>query len=382
MATATRKRTKIVMDREELKESLAALATVVPSRAAKPVIQNVLLFNGGITRTDMDLTLNMQSTYTADPLLLPFHRFKLIVDSCRNGEITLEPDGTQCRISSEHGAQWTLPTEDAAEFPKTEIDSQSLKPGALKIPSDQFASAITKTQYAVDTESSRYALGAIRIEYLRETGVAAFVATDGRRISVVTVHVGGDLDDFAVMLPQRAALLMAAQAKSLGGLGEVALEHNGAVVVGTVQQNVITARQIEGRFPRWQDAVPKRDGNRACVVRDELKSATTAAAIVTSEQSNGVTYDFGDGVVTLTAQSSEAGKSVVECPLTQSGNHVRVKLNPRFVRDFLTPCDDGSPVYIDAVDAGSAVVFGTDLDDEAGTFGYTCVIMPLAEDAT
>jgi DNA polymerase-3 subunit beta len=381
MATATRKRANIVMDREELKESLAALAAVVPSRAAKPVIQNVLLFNGGITGTDMELTLNVQSTYTADALLLPFHRFKAIVDSCRSGEITLEPDGTQCRISSEHGAEWTLPTEDAAQFPKTEVDSQSLNPGALKIPSDQFFRAITKTQYAVDTESSRYALGAIRIEYSRETGVATFVATDGRRISVVVVHVGGDLDDFAVMLPQRAALLMAAQAKLLGGLGEVTLEHNGSVVVGTIQQNVITARQVEGRFPSWRDAVPKRTGSHACVVRDELKSATAAAAIVTSEQSNGVTYDFRDRVVTLTAQSSEAGKSVVECPLTQLGCQARVKLNPRFVRDFLTPCDDGSPVYIDAVDAKSAVVFGTDLDDETGAFAYTGVIMPLAEDA-
>jgi DNA polymerase-3 subunit beta len=381
MATATKKRTKIVMDRDELKDLLAALVSVVPSRSPKPVIQNVLLCNGGITGTDMDVTLNMQSTYTGEPLLLPFHRFKLIVESCQKGEITFEPDGTQCRITSEHGAQWTLPTEDATEFPKTEVDPQSLKPGALKIPSDQFVSAITKTQYAVDTESSRYALGAIRIEYVRKTGVAAFVATDGRRISVVTVHVGGDLDDFAVMLPHQAALLMAIQAKSLGGLGEVTIEHNDAAVVATIQQNVITARQIEGPFPRWEDAVPKRDGNRFCVVRDELKSATAAAAIVTSEQSNGVTYDFGDGVVTLTAQSSEAGKSEVECKLTQSGSSVRVKLNPQFVKEFLIPCDDGSPVYIDAVDPGSAVVFGTDLDDETGSFSYTGVIMPLAEDA-
>ena len=368
------------MERDELKESLAALASVVPSRAAKPVIQNVLLFNGGITGTDMELTLNMQSTYAADALLLPLHRLKQFVDFCRPGEITIEPSGTQCKISSEHGAEWTLPTENADEFPKTEVDPQSLKHGALKIPSDQFWGAISKTEYAADSESSRYALGAIRIEYSRDTGVASFVATDGRRISVVTVHVGGDLDNFSVMIPHRAAMLMANQAKSLGGLGEVTLEHNDSAVVCTIQQNVITARQVDGRFPSWRDAVPDRKSDCACVGRDELKSATMAAAIVTSEQSSGVTYDFADGVVTLRAESSEAGKSVVECPLAQSAGSVRVKLNPRFVKEFLTPCDDGSPVYINAVDSGSAVVFGTDRDDETGSFGYTGVIMPLSEE--
>jgi DNA polymerase-3 subunit beta len=381
MATATKERkASITLETALLRAALADVLRAVPTRHARPVLANVRLGDGLLSGTDLEVRIDREIDYHGDAVLLPAHRLSAILRAATGNEVSLQLLKSSVVVRCGAGS-WTLPTEDAAEFPKTEVDSQSMKAGALRIPSDQFASAIAKTQYAVDTESSRYALGAIRIEYLRETGVAAFVATDGRRISVVTVHVGGDLDDFAVMLPQRAALLMAAQAKSLCGLGEVTLEHNGAVVVGTVQQNVITARQIEGRFPRWQDAVPKRDGNRACVVRDELKSATAAAAIVTSEQSNGVTYDFGDGAVTLTAQSSEAGKSVVECPLTQSGNHVRVKLNPRFVRDFLTPCDDGSPVYIDAVDGDSSVVFGTDLDDETGSFGYTGVIMPLAKEA-
>ena len=62
--------------------------------------------------------------------------------------------------------------------------------------------------------------------------------------------------------------------------------------------------------------------------------ANRAASVCTSEQSKGVQFNFGS-VLTLTSQSAEAGQASVTCDVTTPGQPTRVKLDPRFVLDFL-----------------------------------------------
>jgi hypothetical protein len=75
----------------------------------------------------------------------------------------------------------------------------------------------------------------------------------------------------------------------------------------------------------------------------------------------------------LTGRAAEAGESSVTCPLEQFGQACSVKMDPRFVVDWLRNLDDlAVPVEIEAVDAASAVILRC--DDATG------VIMPLAQE--
>ncbi len=136
----------------------------------------------------------------------------------------------------------------------------------------------------------------------------------------------------------------------------------------------IYARLLEGRFPRWREVFPTRDG----AVKIELSvgpllSAVRQAAIVTSEESRGVDFTFGEGTLVLSGQVAEVGQSRVELPIGYDGAEISVTLDPKFMIDFLRVLDPEKTFSLEIKDAESAAVCTTD-------DGYGYVIMPLARD--
>ena len=97
------------------------------------------------------------------------------------------------------------------------------------------------------------------------------------------------------------------------------------------------------------------------------------AAIVTSEQSKGVDFSFEPGQLVLSGRSAESGESRIELPIEHAGPAVKIKLDPRFLSEFLRVLDGSVTVTLELTDAQSACVCRTD-------DGYGYVIMPLAAD--
>jgi hypothetical protein len=133
---------------------------------------------------------------------------------------------------------------------------------------------------ATDTESSRYALGGVQIE-CREGSMLAAIATDGRRLHVCHLQpasIAGETPQYCVVpaaMWGRLATVARAAVKSCRGLtggrlaeslraGVVTIETDGTVVCLTWSQGdlsvAVTARLIEGRFPRWRDVVGPHEG--------------------------------------------------------------------------------------------------------------------------
>jgi DNA polymerase-3 subunit beta len=103
-------------------------------------------------------------------------------------------------------------------------------------------------------------------------------------------------------------------------------------------------------------------------------SAVRQAAIVTSEERRGVDFQFGDGRLVLAGHGAEAGESHIELPIAYDGQEITVKLDPRFVADFLKVLDPDKTITLYLRDSESAVVCTSD-------DGYAYVIMPLSRDA-
>ena len=369
-ATATKRRrsTGITLPAATLKQALADVAAAVPTRPAKPVLANVLLADGTLTATDLELQIAVDVPYDGEPLLLPHARLKAILAEARADEVTITPDGTSCVVTAGRGT-WRLPMENASEWPTW---SHEVLTTLVRVPCDQFARAVKACVYATDNESSRFALGAVLIEVLG--GDCSFVATDGRRLSHVAVEHDQAVDDGSALVPARVLASLANVAAR--GDDAVQLEASEHELVATLPGCVVTARQIAGRFPRWRDVLPQdRAGAIETVVaRDDLLAATRAAAIVTSEQSKGVEFTFGGDGVTLHGQSAEYGQSDVTIEVVSGGDPVKVKLDPVFVVEWLRGLtnEDDPNVTIELVDHQSACVLRCD--------DCTGVIMPLSND--
>lgn len=373
-ATKRRKTTGTTLPRQVLLGALKDVAAAVPTRSPKPVLTNVLLRDGTITGNDLELQVACEIDWQAEPLLLPHARLRSILEAATGDDVTLTVDAAACVVTVGRG-EWRLPVEDAAEFPVSEpADLASV----CRIPCDQFARAVRSVAYAADGESSRFALGAVLVEVRGDK--CSFVATDGRRLGVATVEHDQAVDDRDVLVPERAIVLMASVAarKENEDLA-VQLEASKSELVGTIGSTTITARLVEGRFPRWRDVIPERAATEMHVADiGTLLGATRAAAICTSEQSKGVDYTFNDDGVTLHGQSAESGESTVACDLLTAGPAGKVKLDPAYVAEACRALSGlAEPnVRISVAGRGDAVLLLCGEDDE-----YKTVIMPLAEDA-
>ena len=365
MTTATKKaKPRTTLDVRAFKAALSTVGRAVPARSPKPILQNVLLSDGTLTGSDGEVRITTPLAFAGEPLLLPYARLSATLGSSpADGEIVLERAGATCTVRIGRGS-WTLPTEAANEYPAW--DAEGLK-SICRLPADQFCRAVRGVVYATDNESSRYALGAVLVEF--KDGAVTFVGTDGRRLSAYEVECDQALDDSQTLIPSGAIRTMATAA---GHADSVMLEASASECVATIDDTVVTARLMSGRFPRWADVFPESEAEPNILDRDELMSATAAAAICTSEQSRGVTFAFADDAVALTSRSAENGEAFASCSVLQRGTPGTAKMDPRFLLDFARSCDEGEPLEVTIAGKGSAIVLRC--GDLRG------VIMPLSEE--
>lgn len=120
---------------------------------------------------------------------------------------------------------------------------------------------------ATDDESSRYSLGGILIERAPEGQLYA-IATDARRMHVgrFAATIVGELAANTIV-PGRLFPAFVAAARALGGkAGQVTITLTSRSIRFAYGCVTVTARLIEGRYPRWRDCFP--DDSAAATVLD------------------------------------------------------------------------------------------------------------------
>lgn len=371
---------KISCNRDLLVQAFQAVAAVAPPRSPKPILQNVKLDITGpetpatLTATDLEVSIrhDVDGVEAESPgaILLPVVRFGQILRESFDTVFRIETDGQKTVVRGERST-FNLASESPAEFPTTDaFDAESY----YQAPAALLKTAIRRTIFATDNESSRYALGGVKFEC--EEGNLIAVGTDGRRLAKMEgpLESVGQPDPFgdATIVPSRSLQLIDRTIPDGAEGVRVAVKQNALVVASGPA--TFSTRLLEGRFPRWRDVFPQRNDS----VQIELTvgpffSAVRQAMIVTSDESRGVDFTFGEGMLVLAGRAAEVGDSRVEMPIGYDGKPIDITLDPRFVVDFLKTLDSEESFAFDLVDGDSAAV--ARVDD-----GYAYVIMPLARD--
>ena len=316
------------------------------------------------------MRIDREIDYHGEAMLLPAYRLSAILKAATGDEVVLIPRESSVTVKCGAGS-WTLPTEDAGEYPTW--DSGELK-AICRLPADQFARAAKATIYATDSESSRYALGGVMldVESTADGSQQHWVGTDGRRLACVETESDDAVDASQTVLPGRLVSLVASLA---AGDGSVQVEADAKEVRFSLDGCTISGRLVEARFPKWRDVLGEPEGEPTVIEVVELLQAVQSAAIVTSEQSKGISLTWTANTLVLVGRSSEYGESKVICPTIAAGSTSATKLDPKYLAQFLAnlPQDEEPHVDVYVKDAQSRVVL------KCGP--YTGVIMPLAEDA-
>jgi len=368
---------KLQCPRQSLAGALQTVSGVVPTRTPKEILKNVKLrvADGKATllATDSEVGIRCEidgvETDSVGDVLLPTQRITAILREVQEETVVLEVNEEALWVRTGR-SEFRLSVEDPAEFP----DVASFDDDAyVVVPGRQLRQAIQRTLFATDVESTRYALGGILIEVAQDS--LALAATDSRRLAVAhsSCSVAGGETNTAnrPVVPSKAMQLI--ERSIHDDDQEVHLAFHANDVVIRSGSSTIYARLVEGRFPKYQDVIPRDFRTTIELVSGPFLSAVRQSMIVTNEESRGVDFTFGDGNLTLNSVGADVGTSRVELPISYDGEAVTITFDPKFVADFLKVLDSSSSLTLNLIDAGSAAVFKADGD-------YTYVVMPLARD--
>ena len=354
--------TELALNAGNLKAALTLVGKAINTRAINPLLANVLVEMGTMTASDGEMRITTPIEGATGPaMLIPHDRLMRIVSAVApDAEVIITSNGTQCEILCGHG-RWLLPTSDPKEYPQHKPDEFA---PIAHLPGDQFSRLMRSVKSATDADSSRYALAGVLLEF--RGGILSMVATDGRRLHCSEAEIDQAVDDSTTIVPRRVIDVILAIVGS--GMGSLQLECNRTEVMAEIGGTILTARLLEGRFPRWRDIVP--DEKPATTVGvSQLLEAVRQGSICRSETTKGSQFVITETALAVSSESSEYGSSRASCEVIGSSK-AALKLDAAYVIEFLSTLDSADNVTIEASGNDAATVFRC-----GETFA---VIMPIA----
>jgi DNA polymerase III subunit beta len=368
---------KLHCHRSSLAAALQIVGGVVPSRTPQDILKNVKLVaskdSAMLIGTDQEVGIRFEiagvEVATPGETLLPTAKVQQILREATGDALDIEVNEGGVRLGCGQ-AEFKLAAADAAEFPNVAAFEDKayfvLEGGPLQ-------EAIKRTIFATDDESTRYALGGIKLELA--DGDVTLAATDSRRLAVVAtrgrVEGSPEVGTPDPVVPSKAMQLVERSITEDDQEVHVAIHQNHALF--RVGNSTIFSRLVEGRFPRYRDVIPNRHEAEIELTVGPFHSVVRQSQIVTNEESRGVDFDFGDGQLVLKSVAADVGESKIELPIGYSGKNIGITFDPRYIADFLRVLEPERVLRMHLIDSESPAVFRTD-------DGYTYVAMPLSRE--
>jgi DNA polymerase III subunit beta len=244
--------------------------------------------------------------------------------------------------------------------------------GDASLPRDITRQMVSKTQFAITGEDTRYFLnGALLVLRPKEMSM---VATDGHRLALVTAPRDGGAgapDELRVIVQKKTLLELG---RLLGEAGdEVTFEKGENHLFFRFADRVLVSRMIDGQFPAYERVIPKGNDKAVEFDRDRLTNAVKRVALLANERSRSVKFQIDPNEVTVTSNSSEFGEAKEVIPVEYSGPSVTICFNAQYVLDFLSVAETDIVVLQFKDEMSQAVLKPVG----ASGYDYTYVIMPM-----
>lgn len=357
---------KITIDRRQLLDLLALAGS--STGKGKDVLANVkltadddLIIEASDSQTGLVLKSQCEIERPGKALLEP-GKINQILGPSNAESVTIEttPSGvtiTAGRLKSE------LPSADPDEFPSVKIDDDG--PG-VEIPAAALCSAIRRTKFATDQESTRYQLGGVLLEFGDELHL---VATDGRRLSTVPVTTSGGQSLGSPIVPLKG---LDAMLRAFGGASSVTLKTVGGTLQASSDKATIVTTLVEGRYPNWRGVIPTGDWvHRIPVEAGSLTAALRQASVTTENvDSRGVQLRFMPGTLAISSRGHDRGKSEITMPVDSTAD-IAFTIDWRFAIDFSKEMPEDEILTLHVNDPTKPIMLSW------GEWVY--VIMPMAK---
>ncbi len=370
---------KFKINRDHFSNGLAQVLNVVGSKAAMPILSNVLIEAEKdyicLTTTNLDLGIRCKikaEVKEGGSVTLPVKRLATIVRELPNIDVAFDSSAShQVKIAS-GGSNFRIMGIGAEEFPKLPDTAEDK---TFTLEQGELATMLSNVSYAQSTDETRYILNGVYFNF--KDGKLVLVATDGRRLALVGKEMSVPAASAgAIILPAKTV----AELLRLLGKGEklkIAFNDRRAAfqidtgkdTSGLTDSIYLFSKVVEGNYPNYQQVIPKETHQRIKLERELFLQCVHRAALVTSEKSNSVKIKLSANLLEISAASPDFGESHESMAISYSGPDLQVAFNPQFVMDPLRALTKDE-VFFELKDEVSPGVFKT-------LESFVCVIMPV-----
>jgi DNA polymerase III subunit beta len=94
----------------------------------------------------------------------------------------------------------------------------------------------------------------------------------------------------------------------------------------------LTSRRIDGQFPNYKQLIPETFEHEVALPREEFLDVVRRTSVM-AQRNSPLRLRFGNGEVTVSAQTQDVGEAREALPVAFSGEELEIGFNPEFLRD-------------------------------------------------
>lgn len=336
---------KVSVSQQNLSHGLSIVTRAVAPHTTLPVLSNVLLATdeGRLRLSATNLELGITCWIGAKveeegSFTVPARTFADLVNTLPNTTVglTLNSRTQTLEINSSASAS-EMKGIDAQEFPPMptpELDSGiTLNVADLK-------EMIQQVVFAASADEARPVLMGAKISI--EENEVVMAAADGFRISVKRSPLSSAIPNpVSIIVPAKALTELARVAVDGDQTVTMTVPSGRGQVIFTLKDVEVASQLIEGKFPDYNQILPRSFKTRTVLTTQSFLAACKRAEVFAREGSNVVRLNLkpaGEGemsLVEISAMNEETGKSDEGLDATIDGASLLIAFNVKFLREVL-----------------------------------------------
>ncbi len=344
---------KFSISSDRLKEALAKVSTVVPSKTTLPILQDILFeLNGNtltLTATDLEISVRM----TLDPVdgeedgavAIPEDKLTSVVKALPEGLLlrfeTLDSD--RVVITTNKGGEYKMSAEPSESFPSIpEMIGGDL---GIEIGGEILKDIIEDTVFATSKEELRPATTGVLFQFKENELIA--VATDGYRLVKITrkgLEKANSISSDGVIVPAKTLQIIA---KSIEDEDTCSISINEKHIQFSTESLTIISRLIDEKYPNYESVIPYENNKELVVERELFLSTVKRVSIFANSTTNQIKFTLDpSGYVEISAEDIDFGGSAKErLNCTYNGEPMEIAFNAKFIIDILGHLDSEQVMF-------------------------------------
>jgi DNA polymerase III subunit beta len=368
---------KIGINTAEMVKALFRAQGIAEKKSTMPILAHVLLearADQGLKVSATDHEVGLSGHYQANvhkPGAVAVHARQLydIVKSLASDTLELESqDNNWVEIRSGQ-SRFRLVGMAAEEFPGLPGHGEGK---AFTIPTAKLSKMIDRTVFCVSSDDNRHNLSGVYCE-TADTGVLRMVATDGHRLALIDQQLEGDIPlAQGVIVPRKAfGELRRVLSDGSEDISSVTLSFAETTCVFTAGTVTLSARLVDGQFPKYRQVVPQNPEKQVKLSRGAVGEALKRVSLLSQGRAWGVKMMFQANNLQLVAEDPELGDAHETIDIEYRHQPMTMGFNARYILDVLALIPEQGFVLELTDDLSPAII--KPLEEQ----GFLAVVMPM-----